>query len=89
MIVAGFRGGIRAVPGAYCNHEKKATGYKTPQAGRDHLGANYTVWVRLPGDKKWYSPKDVSGIPRKPTTHEHLRVLKRDTKGKVLVRWLK
>lgn len=68
---------------------KKAIGYKTPQAGREAKGGNYTVWVRLPGGKKWYSPKDVSGIPRKPATHEHLRVLKRDTKGKVLVRWLK
>ena len=83
---------IRVAYGLFPGHiatMKKAIGYKTPQAGRDHLGANYTVWVRLPGDKKWYSPKDVSGIPRKPATHEHLRVLKRDTKGKLLVRWLK
>ncbi|MGX1354534.1 hypothetical protein AB7M49_008159 [Bradyrhizobium elkanii] len=66
-----------------------AVGYKTPQDGRDDLGGNHTVWVRIPGDRKWYSPKDVSGLPRKPATHEHLRVLLKSTKGKLEVRRVK
>jgi hypothetical protein len=56
---------------------KKGIGYKTPQQGQADLGRSYKVWVRVPGDKKWYSPKDISGVRRNIATHEHLRVLKR------------
>ena len=60
---------------------KKAVGYKSPQAGKDDRGGSFTVWVRLPNDGKWYSPKDISGISRHIATHEHVRVLKRDIKN--------
>ena len=57
---------------------KMAIGYKTPKQGKADLGGSYMVWVRLPGDKSWYSPKDISGIRRHLPTHEHLRVLARN-----------
>jgi hypothetical protein len=60
---------------------KKAIGYKTPQEGKADRGGSFTVWVRLPRDGKWYSPKDISGLRRDIATHEHVRVLRRDIKG--------
>jgi len=60
---------------------KKAIGYRTPQEGQADKGRNYTRWVQLPSDRKWYSPKDISGLRRDIATHEHIRVLRRDIKG--------
>jgi hypothetical protein len=66
---------------------KKAIGYKTPQEGKADKGGSYTVWVRVPTDRKWYSPKDISGISRHTATHEHLRVLKRKIRNLRVVRF--
>ena len=60
---------------------KNAIGYESPQEGKADKGGSYTVWVQLPSDGKWYSPKDISGLRRDIATHEHVRVLKRDIKG--------
>jgi hypothetical protein len=73
------RSGLENAPGAaHIWIMKKGIGYKTPQLGQTDLGRSYKVWVQAPGDKKWYSPKDISGVRRDIATHEHLRVLKRD-----------
>jgi hypothetical protein len=57
-----------------------AIGYRTPQEGQAANTGNHTVWIRLPGDKKWYSPKDISGMrpPSDYATHQHLGALKRE-----------
>jgi hypothetical protein len=65
---------------------KTAIGYKTPQEGKADKGGSYTVWVQLPTDRKWYSPKDISGISRNTATHEHLRVLNRKIRNLRVVR---
>jgi len=52
-----------------------ATGYNTPEDGHQALGGNYTIWLLFP-DGKWYSPKDVSGLPRVIETHRHVVALK-------------
>ena len=44
-----------------------AVGYGTPQEGQAASSSNYTVWLLLP-DGKWYSPKDISGLPREMET---------------------
>ena len=51
-----------------------AVGYGTPQEGQAASSSNYTVWLLLP-DGKWYSPKDVSGLPREMETWRHVRAL--------------
>ena len=68
-----------------------AVGYETPELGQTDRGGNYTVWLLFP-DGKWYSPKDVSGLPRVIATPEHVaalegqykerRVLPRSSKGR-------
>jgi hypothetical protein len=51
-----------------------AIGYATPQAGQADLDGRYTVWLRMP-DGKWYSPKDISGLPRRLATPRHVKAL--------------
>lgn len=43
-----------------------AIGYRTPEEGQADRGGNHTVWLLL-GDGKWYSPKDISGLPPYPS----------------------
>jgi hypothetical protein len=52
-----------------------AAGYSTPQEGQAALGGNYTVWLLYP-DGRWYSPKDVSGLPRERESNRHVVALK-------------
>jgi hypothetical protein len=54
-----------------------AIGYRSPKEGRANRTACYTIWVRPSKKKRWYSPKDISGIPRYRATHEHIRALRR------------
>ena len=51
-----------------------AIGYATPQEGQKASNANYTVWLLLP-DGKWYSPKEISGLPRELETSRHVKAL--------------
>ena len=51
-----------------------AVGYATPREGQEALGGSYTVWLLLPNGK-WYSPKDISGMPRQLRTPRHVRAL--------------
>lgn len=53
-------------------------GSEAVRGRKPNLGGSYKVWVRVPGDKNWYSPEDISGVRRYLPTDEHLRVLKRD-----------
>ena len=50
-------------------------GYRSPQEGQEALGGKYTIWLLMKVDRKWHSPKDVSGLPRKLHTPRHVRAL--------------
>ena len=51
-----------------------ATGYSTPQEGQAARTGNHTVWLLFP-DGKWYSPKEVSGLPPEIETKRHVKAL--------------
>ena len=46
----------------------------SPDQGQRATSGNHTKWVKIGG--LWYSPKDVSGLPRVLGTPEHIKALK-------------
>jgi hypothetical protein len=51
-----------------------AIGYATPEEGQDAKTGSHTLWLLFP-DGKWYSPKDVSGLPQHVASTQHLNAL--------------
>ena len=51
-----------------------AVGYKTPEEGQLDRGGNYTVCLQFP-DGRWYSPKDMSGLPHVLRSPERVQAL--------------
>lgn len=49
-----------------------ARGFHTPQEGQQALGGNFTNWVLIRNDPLYYSPKDISGLPRRKHTPYHV-----------------
>jgi hypothetical protein len=52
-----------------------AIGYESPKDGQADKTGNHTVWLKSKDDGKWYSPKDISGLPRVQRTPEHVAAL--------------